>query len=589
MSSVACGPSSRCLLRRRRHVLAGLASASLLSGVALPTVVVAQSTPYSAGDAAREAEQAAKYAPQTQRSGPLALPGLVEPQLVLPDGEKLYVCRFAVKGGDGLVDKAALEALLKPYEGRKLTLQQIYAAADAVTALYREAGYLVAKAYVPEQDARGGTLRLKMIPGRYGSVTLHNDSLVEDWYLRGIFATQGVTRGKLIRKDGMERAMLLMSDLSGAAMPRAQMGAGQRPETSDFLFEVPHERRIDGFVLGDNFGSPYTGRWRGMAGANANSLLGIGDRLSVFGMVSDTTDLVNGRLSYAVPLGYDGLRAEAAIYRTTYALGGAFKSAEAEGVADGVSGTLAYPLLRSREDTIVVSGGYSYKRLDDRTAGFSTNERNLSEGTLAINRDAVSEMFGVPFVTSANVALTFGDVDYPDPDQAAYYAAGAGTVGSFQKIAAGITMTWAVAEKLSLIVDARGQKSLSGNLDSSEQFGLTGVYGVRSYNEGLTGDTGWLVTPELKYALPDILGWQHAVSAFGDFGGVALEDGSYTSTQPDYVSVSDIGVGYYGAYEYEPGRMLLLKAYFAHTISADAVTESYDRGNVGLVQAGFTF
>ncbi len=55
------------------------------------------------------------------------------------------------------------------------------------------------------------------------------------------------------------------------------------------------------------------------------------------------------------------------------------------------------------------------------------------------------------------------------------------------------------------------------------------------------------------------------------------------------MSLSDIGVGYYGAYEYDAGRTVLVKAYFAHTISAETATESYDRGNVGLVQAGFTF
>jgi hypothetical protein len=37
------------------------------------------------------------------------------------------------------------------------------------------------------------------------------------------------------------------------------------------------------------------------------------------------------------------------------------------------------------------------------------------------------------------------------------------------------------------------------------------------------------------------------------------------------------------------GRMLILKAHLAHSVSTDADTSSYDRGTVGLVQAGFTF
>ncbi|MFG1375232.1 ShlB/FhaC/HecB family hemolysin secretion/activation protein, partial [Xanthobacter oligotrophicus] len=89
---------------------------------------------------------------------------------------------------------------------------------------------------------------------------------------------------------------------------------------------------------------------------------------------------------------------------------------------------------------------------------------------------------------------------------------------------------------------------------------------------------------------PDIYGWHHAVSAFADVGGVALEDGAYTITQPDYVQLADIGLGYYGNYEYSPGRNLLLKAYLAWSVGGNEAEAGYSRGGtVGLIQAGFTF
>lgn len=544
---------------------------------------------YDAGTAARASKQAQEHAPQAREGGVLNLPQLVEPQLTLPEGEKLHIRHIVVKGGGDLVPEEHVRQLLKPYEGRRLSLTQIYEAADKITALYREAGFLVAKAYVPEQDARGGTLKLKLIAGRYGHVTVNNTSLVRDHMIDGILVNQGVTDGPLIKKDGLERAMLLISDLTGAGMPRSVMGAGSAQGTSEFQFEIPAGRRFDGFVLEDNYGTPYTGEWRTMVGLNINSLFGLGDKLSAFGIVSGTTDLINGRVSYAMPLGYDGLRAEAAIYRTNYALGGEFETLDSTGIAEGVSGTLSYPLKRSREDTVIVSAAYNYKRLDDRVFGTSTNERELSEGTLAVNRNQVSDFFGLPFVISSNLGLTFGNVDYPDPAQRAFNKAGADTAGRFQKLSGGITFTWALAEKLSLIVDARGQKAISGNLDSSEQLGLTGFYGVRAFYDGLSGDTGWLITPELKYALPEIYGWQHAVGAFVDVGGVSLEDASYT-TQPAYASAADIGIGYYGTYEYSSGRALLLKAYLAHSIGDESAAKTYSRGStVGLLQAGITF
>ncbi len=568
---------------RARHI-----AAALFASMAFIPQLMAQT--YDAGTAARESELAQKHAPQPQKGGVLNLPQLIEPQLHLPEGEKLRIRQIVVNGGDDLVAADEVRALLKPYEGRRLLLAQIYEAADKVTALYREAGYLVAKAYVPEQDARGGTLNLKLVPGRYGQVAVKNESLVRGHVIDGILVEQGITEGPLIEKSRLERAMLLISDLSGASIPRSVMGSGGTQGTSDFQFEVPQDRRFDGFVLEDNFGTPYTGRWRSMVGINANSLLGLGDRLSAFGMISESTDLMNGRISYSVPIGYDGLRAEAAIYHTDYALGDQFASLDATGSVDGVSAALYYPLLRSREDTIVVSAVYNYERLNDLVLGMSKNDRTINEGALSINRDRVGELFGMPLVASSNLALTIGNVEYPDAAQLAYNKAGANTAGDFQKISGGITLTLALAQKLSLVVDARGQKSLSGNLDSSEQLGLSGIYGVRSLNDGLSGDSGWIITPELKYALPDIYAWHHAASVFIDVGGVALENGAYTTTQPDYLSTADIGVGYYGTYEYSPGRALLVKAYLAHTIDASADTQSYSRGStVGLLQAGITF
>ncbi len=591
-TQTARSPAGRAVLPRgalgRAQALMAAAGFSLAAGPAL-----AQGLPFNIGDAVRDAQQSQQAAPQPQQAAPLVLPKLAEPQLVLPGKETLHVRHIAVTGTAGLtVEDDKLRAVLAPYEGKKLTLAEIYTAADKVTALYREAGYLVAKVYVPQQDARSGTLTFKLVPGHYGKVSVKNESRAKDFMLQGTLDAQKVSSGELIEQARLERAMLLISDLAGAGMPRAVIGAGATQGTSDFLFDVPEQRMVDGFLMGDNFGTPYTGIWRASGGLNINSPLGIGDRLSAYGLVSNSTDMLNGRIAYALPLGYDGLRLEVAAFQTTYALGGTYANLDATGVADGISASLLYPFLRSRADSIWGSAVYTYKNLNDETLGVSYAHRKINEGTLGLNRETsgVLPWLNMPVVTSSSVAFTFGNVDFPAPDQALANLLGADTQGDFSKLTASFVMTVALMEKLSLSVNVRGQKSFTGNLDSSEQFGLTGIFGVRSYYEGLSGDSGWLVTPELKYALPDIYGWHHSVSAFADVGGVALEDGSYTITQPDYVQLGDIGIGYYGNYEYMPGRNLLLKAYLAWSVGGNEAQAGYSRGNtVGLIQAGITF
>src|SRR5690606_34610146 len=133
------------------------------------------------GDAGRQADIARRAQLPRETATPV-LPGLVEPPISLNDKATLLVRQFKVEGA-GLVGEAEIREIIAPYENRKLTLAQIYEVADNITTLYRNKGYLLAKAYVPAQNATRGTLKIKVVAGRYGAITLKNDSLVRDNFL----------------------------------------------------------------------------------------------------------------------------------------------------------------------------------------------------------------------------------------------------------------------------------------------------------------------------------------------------------------------------------------------------------------------
>jgi hemolysin activation/secretion protein len=147
------------------------AAAGALLVTALP--VLAQTPPvvprFNIGDAVRQADEARQSAPQPSEAAVPVLPRLVEPPFTMKDKSTLLVRHFKVEGAE-VVSEAEIREILTPYENRKLTLAQIYEAADKITTLYRDRGYLLAKAYVPAQNATGGTLRVKVVPGRYGSI-----------------------------------------------------------------------------------------------------------------------------------------------------------------------------------------------------------------------------------------------------------------------------------------------------------------------------------------------------------------------------------------------------------------------------------
>ncbi len=544
-----------------------------------------------AGQALQGANEARQAAPQPT-TGALVLPQLNEPLFTLKDKSTLLVRHFELQGENPIAE-ADVREILAPYENRKLTLAEIYAAADKVSTLLRNNGYQFAKAYVPAQDARGGTLRIKLVPGKYGTITVKNESLVRDDYLRGII-DYAIGGSPYVHNRELERAMLLIADLAGSGTPHITVGAGQQPETSDFLFNVPEGHRVNGYLLADNYGPGFYGRDRLTGGVDVNSPLGYGDKLSGFGMVSQQTMQVNGRVSYAFPLGYDGLHAEIAGFRTIYSLGGIFKDVDVTGFVNGVTGSLTYAVTRSRDSNIYISGSFTHEGLDDKASGTSFRNRTIDLGTASITRDTIGVLpfFDLPMTTSATFSITSGYVNYVYPDQKALDAAGPNIQGNYVRINLSADTTIALNEKWSVSARFKAQKSLSGTLDSSEQMLMTGFSGVRSYDEGLTADSGVIFTPELKYALPDVFGYRHALGLFTDIGADWLEKTLDPDLQRSYTPLYDVGLGYHGTYEYSPGRALMVNALVAHTYgpgisSYDSTT--YDRHTRGMVQLGVTF
>ncbi|ACB96622.1 ShlB/FhaC/HecB family hemolysin secretion/activation protein [Beijerinckia indica] len=542
--------------------------------------------PYNIGDAVRQAN-AAYQPPLAQLPAVPVLPQLVEPQLTLPSNEKLMIRHIEVDGADA-ASQEEVRALLAPYEGRWLTLSEIYEAADKITTLYRERGFLVAKAYVPAQDARKGTLRIKLVAGRFGQVSVKDESLVREDFLKDVIDT-ALADDPQIHKAALERAMLLVSDLPGAGMPRVAIAPGQQPETSDFVFSVPQGKSVDGYLLGDNGGSRYTGRDRLSGGLNINSPLGFGDRLSLFGVISQTKGLLNGRAAYSFPIGYDGLRGEIGAYKTTYVLGGIYSGLDATGDASAIYATLNYAILRSREESLYVSGIFTHKSLDDRVFGISTASREINLGTINLTNDTFGVINGMPLSTSVSLSYTAGYVNFADPEQLLANEQTIRTAGHYDRLNLYANANLGLSENLSFLMLLRGQKALSGSLDTSEQMTLSGFWGVRSYDEGLSADSGYLVMPEFRLALPALPQYQHSLGFFTDVAGGWLENATYSTVQRRFTQINDIGLGYYMTYEYMPGRFLTGKGLLAHTYGSNGGLTSYDRETKGLVQIGITF
>lgn len=563
--------------------LIAMAAHLACAGAWAQTAAPSPPVPFGAGDALRQAQP---LRPET-RPAPPAAPRIVEPPappLSLAEGQTLAVREFRFEGTEE-VPEAELQALVAPYRGQTLSMARINEVAAQVTALYRSRGWLVARAYVPRQDASAGTLLIRVQVGRYGRFTLRNASLVGDRLLEGVAASLAAGQAAVSRA-ALERAMLTISDMPGAQLPRLTVGAGQAPGSADFLLDVPAGPRWGGWLVADNLGSAYTGKNRLSGGVELNSPLGQADKLTLSGMAAEGGRLDNGRLAYAAALAANGLRGELAWSKTTYELGGAYADLAAQGSARSLEAALSYPLLRSRERNLHLGLGLAARRLrDDIGAESSSVRKRSTAGTLGLRHEDWRGLAGLPGQTTASGALVIGQLDFDDPAQEALNRGGANTAGRYAYLKLAATAQLELAPAWSLRAGASVQKSLDRNLDPSEQMNIAGPEGVRAYRETVSGDNGYLLSAQLRCALPAAglaEGFSHALGVFGDLGRVYLQHGGYSSAAG--ARLSDVGLGYHLQHRSLSGSLQVAHAVGAQPDSA----RDHGRTRV-LLQAGLSF
>ena len=81
------------------------------------------------------------------------------------------ITRFVVEGNT-LLKQAAVNSVLAGFSGEHRSFDDIEHAVEALQKLYRARGFNLVKVTLPEQELKGGVVRLKVIETRLGKVTV---------------------------------------------------------------------------------------------------------------------------------------------------------------------------------------------------------------------------------------------------------------------------------------------------------------------------------------------------------------------------------------------------------------------------------
>lgn len=500
-----------------------------------------------------------------------------EPMVDDKSGKKIFVKDFKIENALH-VEESYIKEKIKTYINKELSFNELQEVTSIITKIYRDKGYFVARAYLPIQNLQenDNVLIISIIEGNYGEFKLKNNSYVKDNRVQDIL--NEVKGDNIISSNTIERSMLLINDTPGVEVSKVQIMPGSEVGSSDFLIETTPKNRFDGYIVGDNYGSKFTGKNRLQSLVNINSPFLIGDKLTVSGLISNGSDLKNGKLAYSFPLASNGLRGELSYSRTEYNLTKDYDYLNADGNSNIFEAKVSYPIIRTQNENLNLSLKFANKDMNDYLDDKLSADKNIKSIVTTLNYDKNYEVFGLISSFDSNLNLTMGRLNQNDEDV---------DTGRYNKIDFYVSNLLYFNQTFSLNTSLTAQKVLGNkNLDGSEDISLGGAYNVKLYPDSeQSAENGYILNAELFTQLPNISSYIHKIGVFYDMGDVYMQNASQ-DINFERKNLQDGGIGYYVDY-----KDFFLKTQMVWNINSQAIsseTTSHSNSKL-LIQAGLVF
>jgi len=524
----------------------GLASLALAAAVALvlgTAVAAAQTAPPVLPGSADPGRLQERVSPQpfVETTPTMEIPNLGLAPVAPRAGQQSFVLKSVTLDGATAIAPGALETLYKSFIGREVTISDLQTIANAITQYYRDRGYFLTRAFVPEQTVSEGTIHITVLEGYVSDVRFEfadGKPLGHDWFgileqtRRAILAMRPASGPEL------ERRLLLISDLRGVkASPVLEPladGKGQPGAVGMVIKLAPAGPSIS--VKADNYGSRYTGPYEAMASVQFSPGLFAFDNLTLSGLISvppDEAKYVSA--NYAVPVNADGTKVSLSGEYSKSNPGFTLKPYGVDGDFYRFSLGVSHPVIRSRSTNLFLNA--SFDVTEASTDALSTE---LYRDSLRVFRFGGQFNYADNFGGTTQADLTFSQgLDILGARRTgSLNLSRAGGHSDFSKVVFDLSRLQKLTDDWDFYAAASGQYAADALL-VSEQFGFGGQAFGRAYDPSeLIGDSGVSGTAELRFnGIPAVQGmglqpfgfvdagkvWQRSVgSNYGESAGVGV-------------------------------------------------------------------
>ncbi|WP_196137587.1 ShlB/FhaC/HecB family hemolysin secretion/activation protein [Aliikangiella sp. G2MR2-5] len=255
---------------------------------------------------------------------------------------------------------------------RGVTLGMIETVADRITRYYRQHGFILAKAYIPQQQVRDGVVTLSLLLGVLGEIQVNNSELYQDKWLSDAFSD---VMTKPVTSDAIEERLFLLNDYPGL-VTQGFFEAGSQVGDTRLNINVRAQDWYTSNLRVDNHGTDETGKnrlyaeflWNNPTGTtdqlHFGALAASGESKTTYGQIRYKTNIFGPRINTSI-----GYASNAFVLGRTDSE--AINALDIEGETNISDFTLKYKMKRSRVENYSINFGYENIESIIRLGGIS--------------------------------------------------------------------------------------------------------------------------------------------------------------------------------------------------------------------------
>lgn len=405
--------------------------------------------------------------------------------------EKVLVKTINVTGVKSL-SPYTIRAIVSPYEGKELTLEDFGTIAQAITDVYREKGYVTSIAYLPPQKVSDNTLTLDVQEGKVGNIKWEGNRYFSTKLLSGYL---DMKKGDIFNYDTLRKDVTEINSHPDRNV-RVVLARGEERGESDINMFVNDQVPLHATLGYNNYNSRYLFRSRYQAELKATNVWGLDHIASgefQFGN-GNTFYLYSAR--YMAPLG-SNLSTGASYIHIDQRLRGTLKDFDIKGTGDVASWYYSYKCISTDNVSLAANVGFDYKQIVNKVLGSVQSRDNTRTLKAGFDLDLADFLKGRTILTQefdTGLPDFLGGLDSKDLKAS---RAGAGAGGDFFKSVTNIARVQSLPASMTLML--RGAMQLSSkSLVYAEQYNIGGPTTVRGYPlSEYTGDNGITTSSEI--------------------------------------------------------------------------------------------